>query len=122
MSFTAKRPLGLAGAYQAEHLNLMPDRPSSLPTASSAPTDAYERSAQTYPVLSEAMTDRIARFGEAELVADGALLFERGERSVDFFLVRSGAVGILDHGADSSTTTVHRQVPNQFTGELDEPL
>ena len=82
-------------------------------------TDAYERSAQTFPVLPAAMADRVARFGTAETVADGNHLFRRGERSVDFFLVRSGAVDILDHAPDGSTNAVHRHGANQFTGELD---
>ncbi|WP_259371357.1 FAD-dependent oxidoreductase [Parasphingorhabdus cellanae] len=50
---------------------------------------------------------------------DGALLFERGQRSVDFFIVVSGAVEIFDTDEDGNANvfTVHRE--NQFTGELD---
>ena len=40
---------------------------------------------------------RIARYGAEEALAPGTLVFERGERSVDFFLVLDGAIEIFEH-------------------------
>jgi thioredoxin reductase (NADPH) len=82
------------------------------------PSDPYARSAQTFPRLSEAMTARVAAFGTEERLPKGALVFERGQRSVDFFLVLEGAIEIfdLDHGRPN-VFTVHGE--RQFTGELD---
>ncbi|HBZ70100.1 MAG TPA: cation tolerance protein CutA [Deltaproteobacteria bacterium] len=83
------------------------------------PADPYARQAQTFPRLSEEMTERVAGYGTEETVARGTLLFERGQRSVDFFLVLEGAVEIFDtdvHGNPNVLTT-HRA--REFTGELD---
>lgn len=83
------------------------------------PADPYARAAQTFPVLGEEMRERMAGFGQVETFDDGALLFRRGERSVDFFQVLDGAVEIIDTGADGRDHVVHVHDPGQFTGELD---
>lgn len=83
------------------------------------PSDPYERSAQTFPVLSEAMVARMLPYGREEAVAKGVALYTRGERSVDFFVVLAGSIQVLDtdeHGVANIFTT-HRE--RQFTGELD---
>ncbi|MEM7398327.1 MAG: FAD-dependent oxidoreductase [Pseudomonadota bacterium] len=82
------------------------------------PSDPYQRQAQTFPKLSDDNMARIGRFGTRETVAGGTLFFERGERSVDFFLVLSGAIDILD-GQGGTERRVHRHEARQFTGELD---
>jgi thioredoxin reductase (NADPH) len=82
------------------------------------PTDPFLRQAQTYPQLSDEQIARVARHGVEESLAEGALLYERGQRGVDFFLVLAGAVEVFDF--DESGTryalTVHRE--RQFTGEM----
>jgi thioredoxin reductase (NADPH) len=83
------------------------------------PADPYARAAQTFPCLSEEMAGRVARYGSPEHIEGGTFLFERGQRSVDFFLVVDGAIEMLDmdaHGA-STVFTTHRA--RQFTGEMD---
>jgi thioredoxin reductase (NADPH) len=83
------------------------------------PTDPYEREAQTFPRLSSEQVSRISSYGSEERVPDGTLIFERGQRSVDFFLVLEGAIEIFDTGAqgEPNVFTVHRA--HQFTGEMD---
>ncbi|MBB5711731.1 FAD-dependent oxidoreductase [Sphingomonas xinjiangensis] len=81
--------------------------------------DPYARAAQTFPILSAEMTDRIGRFGVDEIVAGGAFLFRRGDRSVDFFLCLEGGIEILDRDVKGIEHIVHQHVPGQFTGELD---
>ncbi len=90
---------------------------SGVPTVDGA--DPYQREEQTFPTLKESHLDRIQSFCAKETVKDGALLFERGQRSVDFFIILSGAVEIFDTDdqGNANVFTVHRK--NQFTGELD---
>ncbi|WP_109357314.1 FAD-dependent oxidoreductase [Sphingorhabdus sp. EL138] len=97
--------------------NPVPQNNSGVPTVDGA--DPYQREEQTFPTLKESHLDRMLSFCEKETVKDGALLFERGERSVDFFVILSGAVEIFDTDdqGNANVFTVHRK--NQFTGELD---
>jgi len=83
------------------------------------PADPYLREGQTFPVLPEALVQRMARFGEEETLPCGSYAFRRGERSVDFFLVLSGAIDILEHDEKEGERSVHLHRANQFTGELD---
>jgi thioredoxin reductase (NADPH) len=83
------------------------------------PTDPYSREAQIFPRLSEDMARRICAYGYVENLATGTLVFERGQRSVDFFFVLEGSIEIFeldDHGTPN-VLTVHSA--RQFTGELD---
>ncbi|MBM2578121.1 FAD-dependent oxidoreductase [Jannaschia sp. Os4] len=106
----------------------MTDRPEhqsavdSAPAAASAsvdPTDPYAREQQTFPHLSGEAVDRIRPYGREETLAPGTLVFERGERSVDFLVVLEGGVEIVERGAsgEERVNTVHGRC--QFTGELD---
>ncbi len=83
------------------------------------PSDPYAREGQTFPRLSEEMAQRVAAYGTVEDLPAGARLFERGERSVDFFLVQSGEVEVFDEDAHGvpNVVTVHGE--RQFTGEMD---
>lgn len=82
-------------------------------------SDPYARPEQTFPVLDEEKAARLARFGTRESVADGAYIFRRGERTVDFFLICSGEIAIIDHHDHSVESIVHSHRERQFTGELD---
>ena len=100
----------------------MPERvPDSAPAAAATgdAADPYQREKQTFPTLSDEQIARAKEYGEVESMAAGTVLFERGQRAVDFFLVLSGNVEIFDLGADGEANvfTVHRE--RQFTGELD---
>lgn len=83
------------------------------------PADPYAREAQTYPRLTEEMLARVARYGQEERSVAGQYLFQRGQRSVDFFVVLEGAIEVLNADAHDTTSvlTVHRA--RQFTGEMD---
>lgn len=83
------------------------------------PSDPYAREAQTFPRLTGEMVARVAGYGVEETLAPGALVFERGERSVDFFLVLAGAIEIFDLDADGKPNVFTVHAANQFTGELD---
>ena len=49
----------------------------------------------------------------------GAFVFERGQRTVDFFLVIAGSIEMLDTDAHGTTTVFAAHGARQFTGEMD---
>jgi len=91
-----------------------PYRPADLDAA-----DPYAREAQTFPVLTPEQAERVAGYGRRETLPRGTLVFERGQRGVDFFLVLTGSIEIFDTDPDGreNVFTVHGD--RQFTGELD---
>lgn len=72
-----------------------------------------------FPDLTADQIDRAKKFGTTEFLERGTLVFERGEKTVDFFIVLEGCVEIFDYDCDGAphVFTVHQE--NQFTGELD---
>ena len=89
------------------------------PAADADPTDPYQREAQTFPRLSDEMAARVAAYGREEHLPQGTLVFSRGERSVDFFLVLQGAIEIFDRDQDGQPNVFTVHADRQFTGELD---
>lgn len=82
------------------------------------PTDPYVRTAQTFPVLTEEQIQRAKLLGQEDTLPKGTILFERGQRSVDFFIVLKGNIEIYEHRRDGlNVFTVHGE--HQFTGEID---
>jgi thioredoxin reductase (NADPH) len=89
------------------------------PDAAVDPSDPYAREAQTFPRLSEDMLQRIAPYGREEHVPAGTMLFERGQRRRDFYVVLEGAVDILDTDVRGNLSVVTTHDAHQFAGELD---
>jgi len=83
------------------------------------PADPYARGAQTYPRLTEDMARRVGAYGHEETLAPGTLVFERGQRGVDMFLVLDGAIEIFDADAHGTERIITAHEARQFTGELD---
>jgi thioredoxin reductase (NADPH) len=90
------------------------------PSAEDDDTDLSTRDAQRYPRLSEDMAKRITAYGTEELVPAGTLLFQRGDRSVDFFLVLEGAIQIVDRDRQGDPIVIATHAQRQFSGELDQ--
>ena len=67
---------------------------AELEALPSNPSDPYERAAQTFPRLSREQVERARAFGVVERLPGGAVVFERGDRTVDFFLVLEGSIEI----------------------------
>lgn len=83
-----------------------------------APSDPYLREQQTFPKLSDDQIERTKHFGTVEDLPKGAVLFERGDRTVDFFVVLKGSIEIYEHRRDGiNIITVHGE--RNFTGEVD---
>ena len=83
------------------------------------PSDPYAREGQTFPIVGDDIARRIENYGAQEDLPDGALLFERGQRSVDFFLILSGAVEIVQVGLHGEPRVITTHRAHQFTGEMD---
>jgi thioredoxin reductase (NADPH) len=83
------------------------------------PTDPYEREAQTFPQLGTGMIERVAAYGEEEDFAAGTLIFERGQRGVDFFLIISGEIEIFESGISGEESVFVTETDRQFVGEMD---
>ncbi len=72
-----------------------------------------------FPTLDEAQIRQLAGCTHAEpkLFRDGQTLFAVGERNMNFFVVKSGEVAIVDYtGDERKTIVVHR--PGEFTGDI----
>src|SRR5262245_52853101 len=82
------------------------------------PSDPYAREEQTFPSLSKEMASRVAAYGREERIAKGQVIFNRGERGVDFHLVLDGAIEIFDTDLHGEPQVVRVQGVREFTGEL----
>lgn len=83
------------------------------------PSDPYAREKQTFPHLSEEMARRIAEYGTEERLAAGTIVFQRGDRTVDFFFVLEGSIEIFETDDRTAARVVTVHARHQFTGELD---
>ncbi|MEM8665707.1 MAG: cyclic nucleotide-binding domain-containing protein, partial [Pseudomonadota bacterium] len=82
------------------------------------PGGAYQRTAQIFPTLTDEQLARCVPFGERKLLPKGTMVFRRGERTVDCFIILRGTIEIVDPAQeDLPVITVHRA--RNFTGELD---
>jgi thioredoxin reductase (NADPH) len=72
-----------------------------------------------FPTLDETQISQLARCTHAEpkLFRDGQTLFAVGDRNMNFFVVKSGKVEIVDYSGDEpKTLTIHHQ--GAFTGDI----
>jgi len=82
------------------------------------PADPLARQEQTFPKLNDEMISIVRAFGQEEAPGSGELLFERGQRSVDFFVVLQGYIEILELDLAGVPHLLRLIGPGQFTGEL----
>ena len=81
--------------------------------------DPYRRPDQTYPHLTLEMMERALAYGNELIAPDRMVLFERGQRASDFFIVREGHIDILESEGDGSFKVLTTHSSAQFTGEMD---
>ncbi|WP_199097582.1 FAD-dependent oxidoreductase [Dyella sp. ASV21] len=91
---------------------------SASPEVVYDPTDPMRRKEQTFPRLSLEMIQRIATYGEEESVPGGTLLFERGQRGVDFFVVLEGLIEIFERDKHGQPNVFTMHAARQFSGEM----
>ncbi len=87
--------------------------------ATANPSDPYLREAQTFPRLTPEQIGRAQAFGTVEDLAPGTVLFQRGDRTVDFFVVLHGRIEIYEPAPDGGDRVITVHAGQQFTGELD---
>ncbi len=75
--------------------------------------------AMAFPYLTEDMTGRLHAYGQKETFAAQTVLWSRGQREVDMFVVLHGAVHVYARRDGDERTAVATLEENQFTGELD---
>ncbi|HEX3901817.1 MAG TPA: FAD-dependent oxidoreductase [Polyangia bacterium] len=75
------------------------------------------RTAQMFPVLSEAQIARVSAIGKRMEISAGEVLFEVGEQNTRFFVILAGTVEVMLPVADREQTVVVHG-PGQFTGEI----
>ncbi|MGN6482616.1 FAD-dependent oxidoreductase [Luteibacter sp.] len=83
------------------------------------PSSPMNRKEQTFPRLNDDMAARIVRYGVEELVPKGTMLFQRGQRRIDYFFVLEGSIEVYDVGDDGQPRIVVVHGVHQFTGEVD---
>src|SRR5438132_2555369 len=72
-----------------------------------------------FPTLDEVQIKDLSACTDAapKLYGDGQTLFRVGDRDINFFIVKSGEVEIVDYSGDEpKTVTIHR--PGSFTGDI----
>jgi thioredoxin reductase (NADPH) len=92
--------------------------PTDRPVPEFDPADPSQREAQTFPRLADEMMARVSAYGTRETLADGAVIYERGQRGVDFFLILEGRVEIFDYDPHDIPQVFATIGPRQFAGEL----
>ncbi len=81
-------------------------------------TDPAVNADQLFPSLTKEQIERVKPFGAIESFKKGGTLFVYGQRRIDFFVVLSGAITIIEHRRkDTAIVTIHQ--PGEFTGEID---
>jgi thioredoxin reductase (NADPH) len=88
------------------------------PAAPVDPADPYARPAQTFPRLTDEQVERATDFGVVQALPKGTVLFDRGDRTVDFFIVLEGTIEIYEP-SPTGPIVLTTLSENQFTGELD---
>lgn len=81
------------------------------------PTDPWLRKTQTFPRLSEDMIARLSAYGSEETASERQLLFRRGDRDVDFFVVIEGEVRVYADHPMGARRHLFNYGAGQFTGE-----
>src|ERR1017187_10542191 len=81
--------------------------------------DEHNLRSVAFPKLDDAQISQLARCTDAapKLFRDGQVLFAVGQRNMNFFVVKSGEVEIVDRSGDEpKTVTIHHQ--GEFTGDI----
>lgn len=87
---------------------------ADIDTAPRPTPPVHAREEQIFPRLAAPLIARIALYGAEEAPPSDTLLFGRGDRGPDFFVVLDGAIDLFD----GEGGYVRSYLPGQFSGEL----
>lgn len=82
------------------------------------PSDPFRRRDQSFPHLTEDQIDRIKPFGTIKEYGPNEMVYKRGQREVDFYVVLKGSMDVYMIGDDKEKLGVIRYEARQFSGEL----
>ena len=82
-------------------------------------TTSELRADQMFPRLNDSMLSRLAVYGTEVAVSTGEVLFERGARGVNLYIVLNGELEIHERRAGHIFSVIARLADGQFTGEMD---
>lgn len=71
------------------------------------------------PLLTDDMLQRLRAYGTEEILPCGTMLFHRGGRGVDFFVVLDGRIEIFQQKRSGAVAIMVTLTAAQFTGEMD---
>lgn len=77
------------------------------------------RPEMAFPYLTEEMVARLQAYGHQQSFSPQAVLWSRGEREVDMFVVLKGSVEVYERDEDDVRKVVATLSEMQFSGELD---
>ena len=81
------------------------------------PYDFRKEVPQALPVLNEKQIAVIAEFAERKTYADGDVLYRAGEKDFKFYVIKSGAIEMVDRSSGESRLILTLE-PGEFTGDL----
>jgi thioredoxin reductase (NADPH) len=106
------------GARRSSEEREMTSEPMTDSLRTANPSDPYVRRAQTFPRLTAEQVERTLEFGAVEALPKGTMLFARGDRATDFYIVIEGSIEIYDEGPAGPIVLATHGV-HEFTGDLD---
>src|SRR3954463_10472542 len=89
-------------------------RPINRKGASMSITATHETA---FPILNEDELTFLRNFACCQDYSDGDIVFRAGDADIDFFVVESGFLDILNPTNDDALVTTH--TPGQFSGDID---
>src|SRR5205823_9334298 len=78
---------------------------------------AAETDSQAFPQLDDAELRAVEEVAECHTYRDGETVFCAGQPDIDWFVVKSGQLDILNPADGDSLVVSH--MPGQFTGDID---
>jgi thioredoxin reductase (NADPH) len=81
------------------------------------PYDFRKEVPQALPVLNEKQIAVIAEFAERKTYANGDVLYRAGEKDFRFYVIKSGAIEMVDRSSGESRPILTLE-PGEFTGDL----
>jgi len=79
--------------------------------------DFRKNNPQAFPVLTEKHIAVIAEFAELKVFAHGEVLYRAGEKDFKFYVIKSGALSMIDRSSGEPRLIV-TLMPGEFTGDL----
>jgi thioredoxin reductase (NADPH) len=105
---------------RSRNLRRMTQRSTSLSSCHiKSPSSARSSASHKTAYLAPLMMRRLRQYGSIEPMERGDMLFEQGERMVDFFVVIEGKLELFERKGKASRKVESILTGRQFSGELD---